>query len=85
MAGDEATSEVAMYISHQALQSMHEERVSTLLARSEQRRLLRQARDAAAGGTRRGRSWKSLLGAALGALLYGRGKPSYEPSSGVEQ
>ena len=74
-----------MFYSHQGLLAIQEERVNNLLARSEQKRMVKQARDAAAGGKRHGRSWKSLLGAALGALPYGRVKPTCEPSSGAGQ
>jgi len=70
-----------MYISHQGLHALQEERVTRLLARAERQRMLKQARDAAARGQRRRRSWRALLG----AFPYGRNKPSYEPSPSGEQ
>lgn len=85
MDGDEPGSEVAMYLSDQGLRALQEERLNQLLAQSEQRRMLRQARDAAPRGKRNSGFWKAVLYAALGSLPYGHGKPSYERSSGTEQ
>lgn len=72
-----------MFYSHQGLLAIEEERVNSLLARSERRRMLKEARDTVARGNRHGRSWKALLGAALVALPNKRVEPACEPSSGA--
>jgi hypothetical protein len=73
-----------MYVSHQGLQAMHQERVNTVLARAERRQLLRQACEARAGRRNRLGAWRALLPAVCSVATRLTGKPAYGPSFRVE-
>jgi hypothetical protein len=73
-----------MYVSYQGLQEMHQERVNTLLARSEHRRMVREARESEVRHAIRNPIWKALLLRARDVPMRIHRKSVYEPSSSGE-